>query len=81
LPGYHGPRDGVNCRASSKVAHTAGARVGGNGTLIGAAGKFAVAGIARRNGVRFDLGASTKYVAALSAVSRAICPLFPARYC
>jgi Na+/H+ antiporter NhaD/arsenite permease-like protein len=53
-----------------------GASLGGNGTLIGASANLTVAGIAQRNGVRFDFAAYTKYAAPLTLVSLAICQLY-----
>jgi Na+/H+ antiporter NhaD/arsenite permease-like protein len=53
-----------------------GASLGGNGTLIGASANLAIAGIAQRNGVRFDFMTYTKYAAPLTLVSIAICQLY-----
>ena len=53
-----------------------GASLGGNGTLIGASANLTVAGIAQRNGVRFDFATYTKYAAPLTLVSLAICQLY-----
>jgi Na+/H+ antiporter NhaD/arsenite permease-like protein len=53
-----------------------GACIGGNGTLIGASANLAIAGIAQRNGVRFDFLTYTKYAAPLTLVSLAICQLY-----
>ena len=46
-----------------------GACLGGNGTLIGASANLTVAGIANREGVRFDFLLYTRYGAPLAAVS------------
>ena len=53
-----------------------GACLGGNGTLIGASANLTVAGIAQRNGVRFDFLTYAKYAAPLTLVSLAICQLY-----
>jgi Na+/H+ antiporter NhaD/arsenite permease-like protein len=53
-----------------------GASLGGNGTLIGASANLTIAGIAQRNGVRFDFASYTKYAAPLTLVSLAICQLY-----
>jgi Na+/H+ antiporter NhaD/arsenite permease-like protein len=53
-----------------------GACLGGNGTLIGASANLTVAGIAQRNGVRFDFLTYTKYAAPLTLVSLAIAQLY-----
>src|SRR5262249_13523234 len=53
-----------------------GARLGGNGTLIGASANLTVAGIAQRNGVRFDFITYSKYAAPLTLVSVAIAQLY-----
>ena len=53
-----------------------GACLGGNGTLIGASANLAIAGIAQRNGVRFDFMTYTKYAAPLTLVSLALCQLY-----
>ena len=53
-----------------------GACLGGNGTLIGASANLTVAGIAQRNGVRFDFLTYTKYAAPLMLVSVAICQIY-----
>ena len=53
-----------------------GASLGGNGTLIGASANLAIAGIAQRNGVRFDFATYTKYAAPLTLVSLAICQVY-----
>ncbi|HVA12038.1 MAG TPA: ArsB/NhaD family transporter [Stellaceae bacterium] len=53
-----------------------GACVGGNGTLLGASGNLAVAGIAQRAGLRFDFLAYLKYAAPLTITSLAICQLY-----
>jgi len=46
-----------------------GACLGGNGTLIGASANLTVAGIANREGVRFDFLLYTRYGAPLAVVS------------
>jgi Na+/H+ antiporter NhaD/arsenite permease-like protein len=53
-----------------------GACLGGNGTLIGASANLTVAGIAQRNGVRFDFLTYAKYAAPLTLVSVAIAQLY-----
>jgi Na+/H+ antiporter NhaD/arsenite permease-like protein len=53
-----------------------GASLGGNGTLVGASANLATAGIAQRNGVRFDFLTYTKYAAPLTLVSIAICQIY-----
>ena len=53
-----------------------GACLGGNGTLIGASANLTVAGIAQRNGVRFDFLSYTKYAAPLTLVGVAICQIY-----
>jgi Na+/H+ antiporter NhaD/arsenite permease-like protein len=53
-----------------------GACLGGNGTLIGASANLAVAGLAQRNGVRFDFLTYAKYAAPLTVVSLAIAQLY-----
>ena len=53
-----------------------GACLGGNGTLIGASANLTIAGIAQRNGVRFDFLTYTKYAAPLTLVSLTICQLY-----
>jgi Na+/H+ antiporter NhaD/arsenite permease-like protein len=53
-----------------------GASLGGNGTLVGASANLAVAGIAQRNGERFDFWTYTKYAAPLTLAGLAICQLY-----
>jgi Na+/H+ antiporter NhaD/arsenite permease-like protein len=53
-----------------------GACLGGNGTLIGASANLTVAGIAQRNGVRFDFLTYAKYAAPLTLVSVAIAQFY-----
>jgi Na+/H+ antiporter NhaD/arsenite permease-like protein len=53
-----------------------GACLGGNGTLIGASANLTIAGIAQRNGIRFDFLTYTKYAAPLTLVSLAIAQLY-----
>jgi Na+/H+ antiporter NhaD/arsenite permease-like protein len=53
-----------------------GACLGGNGTLIGASANLTVAGIAQRNGVRFDFLTYTKYATPLTIVSLAIAQIY-----
>jgi len=53
-----------------------GACIGGSGTLIGASANLTVAGIAQRNGVRFDFASYSKYAAPLTLISLAICQLY-----
>jgi Na+/H+ antiporter NhaD/arsenite permease-like protein len=53
-----------------------GACLGGNGTLIGASANLIVAGVAQRNGVRFDFVSYAKYAAPLTLVSLAICQIY-----
>jgi Na+/H+ antiporter NhaD/arsenite permease-like protein len=53
-----------------------GACIGGNGTLIGASANLAIAGIAQRNGVRFDFASYSKYAAPLTLISLAICQVY-----
>jgi Na+/H+ antiporter NhaD/arsenite permease-like protein len=53
-----------------------GACLGGNGSLIGASANLAVAGIAQRDGVRFDFLTYTKYAAPLTLVSLAIAQIY-----
>ena len=53
-----------------------GACLGGNGTLIGASANLTVAGIASREGVRFDFLLYTRYAAPLAFVSIVICHLY-----
>jgi Na+/H+ antiporter NhaD/arsenite permease-like protein len=53
-----------------------GACLGGNGTLIGASANLTVAGIAQRNGVRFDFWTYTKYAAPLTVVGLAIAQVY-----
>lgn len=53
-----------------------GACLGGNGTLIGASANLAIAGIAQRNGVRFDFLTYAKYAAPLTLVSLPICQIY-----
>lgn len=53
-----------------------GACLGGNGTLIGASANLTVAGIAQRNGIRFDFVTYTKYAAPLALMSIIICQIY-----
>jgi Na+/H+ antiporter NhaD/arsenite permease-like protein len=53
-----------------------GACLGGNGTLIGASANLTVAGIAQRNGVRFDFLTYGKYAAPLTVINVAICQIY-----
>ena len=53
-----------------------GACLGGNGTLIGASANLTVAGIAQRNGIRFDFLTYSKYAAPLTLMSVAICQIY-----
>ena len=53
-----------------------GASLGGNATLIGASANLAVAGIARRAGLRFDFLGYARYAAPLTLLSLAICQLY-----
>jgi len=53
-----------------------GACLGGNGTLIGASANLTVAGIAQRNGIRFDFWTYTKYAAPLALMSIVICQIY-----
>ena len=53
-----------------------GACLGGNGTLIGASANLTVAGIAQRNGIKFDFLTYTKYAAPLALMSVAICQVY-----
>jgi Na+/H+ antiporter NhaD/arsenite permease-like protein len=53
-----------------------GACLGGNGTLTGASANLAVAGIAKRNGIRFGFMRYLAYAAPLTLVSIAICQLY-----
>jgi Na+/H+ antiporter NhaD/arsenite permease-like protein len=53
-----------------------GACLGGNGTLIGASANLTVAGIASREGARFDFLLYTRYAAPLAFVSIVICHLY-----
>lgn len=53
-----------------------GSCLGGNGTLLGAAANLTVAGIAQRNGVKFDFWTYTKSAAPLTAMSILICQLY-----
>jgi Na+/H+ antiporter NhaD/arsenite permease-like protein len=53
-----------------------GASLGGNGTLVGASANLAVAGIARRAGVRFDFESYTRLAAPLTLLGLAICQLY-----
>ncbi|HEY3919243.1 MAG TPA: ArsB/NhaD family transporter [Stellaceae bacterium] len=53
-----------------------GASLGGNATLIGASANLAVAGIARRAGLRFDFLGYARYAAPLTVLSLAICQLY-----
>jgi Na+/H+ antiporter NhaD/arsenite permease-like protein len=53
-----------------------GACIGGSGSLVGASANLTVAGIAQRNGVRFDFATYTRYAAPLTLVSVALCQLY-----
>ena len=53
-----------------------GACLGGNGTLIGASANLTVAGIAQRNGIRFDFWTYTKFAAPLALMSIVICQIY-----
>lgn len=53
-----------------------GACLGGNGTLIGASANLTVAGIAQRNGIRFDFWTYTKFAAPLALMSIIICQIY-----
>jgi Na+/H+ antiporter NhaD/arsenite permease-like protein len=53
-----------------------GACLGGNGTLIGASANLTVAGIAQRNGIKFDFLTYTKYAAPLALMSILICQIY-----
>lgn len=53
-----------------------GACLGGNGTLIGASANLTVAGIAQRNGIKFDFLTYTKYAAPLALMSIVICQIY-----
>jgi Na+/H+ antiporter NhaD/arsenite permease-like protein len=53
-----------------------GACLGGNATLIGASANLTVAGIAQRNGVRFDFLTYTKSAAPLALMSIVICQIY-----
>jgi Na+/H+ antiporter NhaD/arsenite permease-like protein len=53
-----------------------GACLGGNGSLIGASANLTVAGIAQRNGIRFDFITYGKYAAPLTLMSIAICQVY-----
>jgi Na+/H+ antiporter NhaD/arsenite permease-like protein len=53
-----------------------GACLGGNGTLLGAAANFTVAGIAERNGIRFPFVQYLAYGLPMMIVSIAICQLY-----
>lgn len=53
-----------------------GACLGGNGTLIGASANLTVAGIAQRNGIRFDFLTYSKFAAPLALMSIVICQIY-----
>jgi Na+/H+ antiporter NhaD/arsenite permease-like protein len=53
-----------------------GACLGGNGTLIGASANLTVAGIAQRNGIRFDFWTYSKFATPLALMSIVICQIY-----